>query len=242
MANHALDLNPPDAMIHLSTHGSDWLWAAFSFITVVLLIVIGLSFFQPRGTRTFHQLAIVILTTASISYFSMASDLGAAPIVVEFRAGAHVWTRQVWFVRYIQWFITFPSIVLSLLLTTGLSLSDVVTAIFMSIVVVITALVGSLVPSTYKWGYFTMGVVALFYVWYALLVQAPRSSFPGNGAFKTGYLLSAAFFSFILITYPVCWGLSEGGNVISPTSEMIWYGVLDCRRLHCIRARVWQVH
>ena len=67
--------------------------------------------------------------------------------------------------RYIQWFITFPSIVLSLLLTTGLSLSDVVTAIFMSIVVVITALVGSLVPSTYKWGYFTFGASALFYIW-----------------------------------------------------------------------------
>lgn len=27
--------------------------------------------------------------------------------------------------------------------------------------------------------------------------------------------------------YPVAWGLSEGGNVISPTREMIWYGILD---------------
>lgn len=31
----------------------------------------------------------------------------------------------------------------------------------------------------------------------------------------------------MLITYPICWALSEGGNVISPTSEMIWYGILD---------------
>jgi bacteriorhodopsin len=28
--------------------------------------------------------------------------------------------------------------------------------------------------------------------------------------------------------YPVCWGLSEGGNVISPDSEFIFYGILDC--------------
>jgi len=27
--------------------------------------------------------------------------------------------------------------------------------------------------------------------------------------------------------YPVCWGLSEGSNTISPTSEMVFYGILD---------------
>lgn len=67
--------------------------------------------------------------------------------------------------RYIQWFISFPLLVLSVLLTTGLSLSDIATALFMSIVVVISGLVGALVHSTYKWGYFTFGAVALFYVW-----------------------------------------------------------------------------
>lgn len=44
MGNHALDLNPPNADLHISTNGSDWLWAAFSLITFVLLIVIGLDF------------------------------------------------------------------------------------------------------------------------------------------------------------------------------------------------------
>lgn len=28
--------------------------------------------------------------------------------------------------------------------------------------------------------------------------------------------------------YPICWGISEGGNVISPDSEFIFYGILDC--------------
>ena len=27
--------------------------------------------------------------------------------------------------------------------------------------------------------------------------------------------------------YPIAWGCSEGGNVVSPTGEMIWYGILD---------------
>lgn len=44
MANHALDLNPPNADLHISTHGSDWLWAAFALITFVLLVTVGLDF------------------------------------------------------------------------------------------------------------------------------------------------------------------------------------------------------
>ena len=28
--------------------------------------------------------------------------------------------------------------------------------------------------------------------------------------------------------YPACWGISEGGNVIAPDSEFIFYGILDC--------------
>lgn len=112
MANHALDLNPPNADYHLSTHGSDWLWAAFCIFAVSLLTMVVLNFLvsscvtfskvaqmltvilqRPRGTRLFHQIAIVVLATASISYFSMASDLGATPIQVEFRGQG---TRQIW--------------------------------------------------------------------------------------------------------------------------------------------------
>ncbi|EKM53782.1 uncharacterized protein PHACADRAFT_148574 [Phanerochaete carnosa HHB-10118-sp] len=227
MGNHALDLNPPDAVFHITTHASDWLFSMFSFNTLVLLLVIGLTLTRPRGTRLFHNLAVIILTTTSIAYFSMASDLGAAGIDTEFRETGAPATRQIWYVRYIQWFITFPLLLLSLLLTTGLSVSDILTTLFMSEVVVICGLVGSLVHSTYKWAYFTFGTVALFYVWYSLLVNGPRTSSPGGGAFRTGYWLSAGYVSFMLLTYPICWACSEGSNLITPTDEMIWYGILD---------------
>lgn len=48
MANHALDLNPPNADLHISTHGSDWLWAAFSVITLTLLVTIALDFMVSK--------------------------------------------------------------------------------------------------------------------------------------------------------------------------------------------------
>ena len=58
-----------------------------------------------------------------------------------------------------------------MLLTTGLPLSDIVTTLFMTLVIVVSGLVGALVHSTYKWGYYVFGVVALFYIWYVFLLS-----------------------------------------------------------------------
>ncbi|EMD39984.1 G-protein coupled receptor [Gelatoporia subvermispora B] len=224
--NDALNLNPPDASLHISTHGSDWLWAAFSVMAFCLLVAVGVTFTRPRGSRLFHQIAVIVLATASITYFSMASDLGATPIAVEFRGDGSDPSRQIWYVRYIQWFITFPLLLLELLLATGLSLSDILTTLFMGVVLVVCGLVGALVHSTYKWGYFTFGCAALFYIWYVLLVHAPATQFAA-GVVRNRYRLASGYLAFMLITYPICWACSEGANVISPTSEMIWYGILD---------------
>jgi len=67
-------------------------------------------------------------------------------------------------VRYIQWFINAPLIILMLMLTTGLPLSDLFLTIFMIIVTVVTGLCGALTPTSYKWGFFVFGVLTLFYV------------------------------------------------------------------------------
>lgn len=32
---------------------------------------------------------------------------------------------------------------------------------------------------------------------------------------------------FLWFLYPIAWGLSEGGNVIAPDSEAVFYGILD---------------
>ncbi|CAL1704516.1 unnamed protein product [Somion occarium] len=210
---------PPDG--HCLRHLGKVFIFAFDDATLTFSLLLQ----RPRGTRLFHQLGIIILTTASLAYFTMASDLGAAPVPVEFRDVGQ--TRQVFYARYIQWFITFPLVLLQLLLFSGLTIADIITTLYFAGVAVIMGLAGSVVQSTYKWGYYTIGVVSLIYVWYVLLWHAPRTTFPANGVLHSGYYLLAAYLTLILFTYPICWACSEGGNVIHPTSEMIWYGVLD---------------
>lgn len=67
----------------------------------------------------------------------------------------------------------------------------------------------------------------MFSTRYALLFRAPRTTFAAEGLLRGGYLRLAGWLSFVLMLYPICWAVSEGGNVIRPTSEMIFYGILD---------------
>lgn len=70
-------------------------------MTLCDLIVIGWHFAVPRGQRVFHQIAAIVLTTAAIAYFAMASDLGATPIATEFSHHGRIAgvTRQIWVSR-----------------------------------------------------------------------------------------------------------------------------------------------
>lgn len=84
----------------------------------------------------------MILFTASVAYFTLASDLGAVAIFVEFvryegdlftNEAIRPYTRSIWYVRYIDWTITTPLLLLELLLGTGLPLSDIILVIFFDV-------------------------------------------------------------------------------------------------------------
>ncbi|GAC93584.1 hypothetical protein PHSY_001149 [Pseudozyma hubeiensis SY62] len=231
--NMALSSNPTVADIDITTHGSDWLWAVFSVMATTGLLTMVWSLKVSRGERAFHYLSAAILATASVAYFSMASDLGATPVRVEFNnygpalVDGQRPTRSIWYARYIDWTITTPLLLLEILLVSGLPLSTVFITIFFDLVMIITGLIGSLVESTYKWGFYTMGCVAMFYVFWVIYGPGLKSASHLGDDFKKAYLYSSLVLTILWTLYPVAWGLADGGNVISPDGEMVFYGVLD---------------
>lgn len=80
----------------------------------------------------------------------MASNLGGTPVRVEFNGDREGLTRAIWYVRYIDWVITTPALLLELVLATGLPLSDIFALMFFDEVMIVTGLVGALVASSYK--------------------------------------------------------------------------------------------
>lgn len=92
---------------------------------------------------------------------------------------------------------------------------------------IITGLVGALVASSYKWGYFVFAMFALFGIAYNILfVGAQHAKALGTEVNKV-YWACGGLTMFLWFLYPIAWGLSEGGNVIACDSEAVFYGVLD---------------
>jgi bacteriorhodopsin len=133
-------------------------------MTVGWMATIGHSMTKPRSHRIFHYISAALLMVASIAYFSMASGLGFTPIAVEYmRSNPRVsgTYREIFYVRYIDWFITTPLLLMDLLLTAGMPWPTVLFVILVDEVMVVTGLVGALVKSSYKWGYFAFGTITL---------------------------------------------------------------------------------
>jgi len=233
--NNAVAVNPPTLLgrvadIHITEHGSSWLWAAFTLFAIATIVFLGLGYTKPQTDRIFHYLTAGITMVATIAYFSLASDLGFAPIPVEFQRGSHHVSgrvRQVFYVRYIDWFITTPLLLLDLLLTSGLPWQRILFTVLVDWVMIITGLVGALTTTRYKWGYFTFGCVALVYIIYTLLIPARRHAAALGSDVSRAYNIVGIWTLVLWVLYPIAWAVSEGGNVISPDSESVFYGVLD---------------
>lgn len=199
-------------------------------MAVSTMIFMGLSFRKARSQRLFHYITAAITLVASIAYFSMGSNLGWTAIQVEFpRSDPEVagLMRQIFYVRYIDWVVTTPLLLLDLLLTCGLPTPTIVYTILMNEIMVITGLVGALVKSRYKWGYFTFGCLAFLFVAYTVVFEGrAHARALGNDILKT-YTICGVWTISLWFLYPIAWGLCEGGNVIPSDSEAIFYGILD---------------
>jgi len=234
--NNALATNPnrfyyPTASdINITTRGSDWYWAVTAVMGAATIAFIAMSTRVHRSRRIFHYITAAITTTAAIAYFTMASNLGYAAIAVEFHRSNHKVSgnyREIFYVRYIDWVITTPLLLLDILLTAGLPWPTILYTIFMDEVMIITGLVGALVVSRYKWGYYAFGCAALFFIAYNVVFVGRKHAAAIGREVNRTYLICATWTIFLWFLYPIAWGLSEGGNVIAPDSEAVFYGILD---------------
>ena len=68
---------------------------------------------------------------------------------------------------------------------------------------------------------------ALFWVVWTLVWTGRKHAAVIGADVSRTYITVGAWTAFLWFLYPIAWGLSEGGNVISPDSEAVFYGILD---------------
>jgi len=221
--NDALKINPPVGDTHhLTVSGSDWLWAVTAVYILSFLIVAGLTYFARSGEKIFHYLFTISLLVGSISYFAIASDLGSTPVVTSSNSPG---TRQIFYAKYINWFIGWTPLITAIGLFSGVSWSTIVYNITLSWIWVASWLSGALVPTHYKWGFFAFGTCAYFLL-SASLLQTGSVTAKRVGVSKH-YLAITGWLVFLWLLYPIAYGLDDGGNKIKVTSGFIFFGILD---------------
>jgi bacteriorhodopsin len=169
--NQALNVNyviGHHAGLEITNHGSDWYFTVCAVMGAATLAFIGLGSMRPSAGRVFHYIAGGITAVACVAYFAMGSNLGQVPVQAEFiRRGSitrSAGTREIFYVRYIDWAITNPLLLLDLLLTAGLPTPTILITIFSDEIFVICSLVGALTRTRYKWGFWAFGAAALIFV------------------------------------------------------------------------------
>lgn len=109
-ANDALDVNTntqndKTAALGITTHGSDFYFAWCAVLGVTGISIMAAATKKPRTDRIFFYLTAAINFTAMAAYFTMGSNLGWTPIDVEF---VHQWVgvnREIFYARYIDWYV-----------------------------------------------------------------------------------------------------------------------------------------
>ncbi|KAL1408024.1 hypothetical protein Q8F55_004821 [Vanrija albida] len=228
--NDALELNPPTgADIHLTTPGSSFLWAMFALVLFVDLAVAVWTTRVVRASRVWHHFVVINLSIMAVAYFSMASDLGWTPVRTEFgHYQGEGLPRQIFWVRYVDWILSVIFLVLPATLASPLNLGDTLAAVFLAVLTYTLRLVGALTPSTYKWGFFTMSLASSWALLGYLVLPVRRGAATLGGDYgRLSALFAGSAVLFLGVLHPICWALAEGGNVISVTSEMVFYAVID---------------
>jgi len=242
--NAVLRHNPPVAANNITTRGSNWLWAVFAIMLISTLASIGATMGVKRHVSPrLHYLAITILMVSTLAYFTMASNLGGTPVTEEFMRGGDrpAPTREIFYVRWIEYFITFSLEIFALLTIARTGWSTRLFAVAMTMFMIVCHLSGALVVSRYKWGYFVFGILGYLLVAWRAFTDVNRGpaddAGPGGEHHGTTHHHGstagrkhhglAAYLLILWLFYPICWGVSEAGNVISLDGECIFYGILD---------------
>lgn len=182
------------------------------------------SFTTHPSKRVFHYIFTVVLLVGAVTYFAQASDLGWSAVEQVNQLGNGS-TRQVFYAKYINWAVAFPSLVMILGLLSGVSWTTIICNIFISWLWVLTYLAAAYTTTNYKWGFFTFGTFS----WIILAMSTINESYESASAIGIGrdFITLSGWINLLWLLYPIAFGLSDGGNLIGVSGSSIFFGVLD---------------
>jgi len=207
-----------------------------SFVTLWIVFVImalsGLVFlaqiFSSKHPDTLsspkkrHYFTFMIVITAALSYFAMATDSGYS--LVQVKPGSP--SRTVFWARYLDWSITTPLLLLDVTSLVQAPFFVVTRMVYADIAMIVTGVIAALSGVAYKWAWYTFSCLFFAFIIYDLMVTCKNSS-KQNAAMNSKYTKLAGYLIILWIAYPIVWALAEGQELISVNAEVVCYAILD---------------
>ncbi|KAI0550125.1 hypothetical protein F4679DRAFT_220507 [Xylaria curta] len=214
--NDALSINPSTGVSEaFSVGGSDWLWAVTGVYLVAFFGVLVPCFTSRESDRVFHYLYTLTVLVGAIAYYTQASNLGWSAVE----------SRQVFFVRYVNWVVAFPSAALGLGMLSGVSWTTIITNIVCSWIWVLTYIAAAYTTSVYKWGFYAFGTFTYFILALSTLNESREAA--KRIGIARDYMILSGWVNLIWLLYPVAFALIDGAGILSVTSGSIFVGILD---------------
>lgn len=180
-------------------------WVYVGVMAASALAIFAMSR-QPKGVPDYKYLIhIFVVVWSGLAYTAIA--LGQGTVELD--------GQTVYFARYVDWVVSTPLLLLSLVLTGHytLKLEGPITAGLLGsqVIMVLAGLVGDLSSGPLRWIWYVIGCVALLVVfrlmWNELYVKADEQ----GPELVHAYRGSAVFLSVQWLLYPLVWALGSPG-------------------------------
>merc|ERR1712100_243877 len=219
--------------LHVTRTGRICLWIGFIILFISAWTFINRSLrYHFYGDHENHNLRLsaflsgpamvegFVCLIASLAYLTMATGHGYYT-----RCDG----RQFYFARYIDWVLTTPLMLHSLVHFAGGSDDTFIYMFFMDILMIVAGLVASVVEDGFKWFFFAFAILTfipvIYYIcWLRRKVVDSRFDY---ALFFWNYSTMANLTAIAWFAYPIVWILCEGTSAVSADGEAIIYTVLD---------------
>ena len=172
---------------------------------------------------------MVITSIATLAYYAMANHQGI------FMIGG----KEVFVTRYIDWVITTPLLLMSLLLIALPALKSfgevrqriglIGTIVFADVIMIVTGLLANVTSSTdSKRFWFLISCLGFFAVLYYMFTVVRKSAQSLGATVGRNYTTLLTFLTILWFFYPIVWLLgASGNNTIGLDAEVALYTILD---------------
>ncbi|CAH0999569.1 hypothetical protein LEM8419_00869 [Neolewinella maritima] len=205
-------MDTTDVLLH-------WGYVAVMALSAVAILVMARN---PKGVPQYkYMIHAFVVIWSGLAYSALALGQGTVAVGGE----------TVYFARYLDWVVSTPLLLLSLVLTGKytLKLEGSITAGLLGsqIIMILTGLIADLSATENRWFWYIAGCVALLVVFRLMWKELYAKAKIQGPELTAAYKASAVYLSVQWLLYPLVWALgSPGLAVFNPTLTSVLFIIL----------------